>query len=103
MNCISKHMLCQVLITPAEHCSQSVHGIRYPVTILGHGHDLLKMYLHQRVHGYILRFYDKGFHWRNGGFLKNGFAVSYARTVGTRRPEYSIKSLLKKLASFISF
>ncbi|MEY8369437.1 hypothetical protein AALA24_11850, partial [Anaerovoracaceae bacterium 42-11] len=25
----------------------------------------------------------------NGGFLKNGFAVSYPRTVGTRRPDYS--------------
>lgn len=27
---------------------------------------------------------------RNGGFLKNGFAVSYPRTAGTRRPDYSL-------------
>ncbi|WP_419041775.1 Abi family protein [Holdemanella porci] len=33
--------------------------------------------------------YDKGFQHRNGGFLKNGFAVSYPRTAGTRRPDYS--------------
>ena len=42
------------------------------------------------VHGYILSFYDTGFYRRTGGFLKNGFAVSYARTAGTRKPEYSI-------------
>ena len=47
------------------------------------------MYLHLLVYGYILRFYDNGFHSRNGGFLKNGFAVSYARTAWTREPEYS--------------
>ena len=41
------------------------------------------------MHNYILRFYDNGFHQRNGGFLKNGFAVSYDRTEGTRKPEYS--------------
>lgn len=41
------------------------------------------------VHGYILSFYDTGFYRRTGGFLKNGFAVSYARTAGTRKPEYS--------------
>ncbi|MBR4059301.1 MAG: hypothetical protein IKK03_05615, partial [Lachnospiraceae bacterium] len=47
------------------------------------------MYLHLLVHNYILKFYDNGFHQRNGGFLKNGFAVSYARTAWTRVPEYS--------------
>lgn len=41
------------------------------------------------VHDYILKIYVKGFHRRNGGFLKNGFAVSYVRTVGTRKPDYS--------------
>ena len=33
--------------------------------------------------------YGNGFHHRNGGFLKNGFAVSRVRTVGTRSPDYS--------------
>lgn len=41
------------------------------------------------MHSYILRIYDKGFHHRNGGFLKNGFAVSQPRTVGTQTPDYS--------------
>ena len=31
-----------------------------------------------------------GFHRRNAGFLKNGFAVSKLRTVGTRKPDYSV-------------
>lgn len=33
--------------------------------------------------------YGNGFHHRNGGFLKNGFAVSRVRTAGTRSPDYS--------------
>ena len=33
---------------------------------------------------------DKGFHHWNGGFLKNRLAVSYPRTAGTRRPDYSL-------------
>ena len=47
------------------------------------------MYLHRLVHNYILRMYGNGFHHRNGGFLKNGFAVSRVRTAGTRSPDYS--------------
>ena len=47
------------------------------------------MYLHLLVHNYILKFYSNGFHQRNGSFPKNGFAVPYARTAGTREPEYS--------------
>ena len=42
------------------------------------------------MHNYILKFYSNGFHQRNDGFLKNGFAVSYAWTAGAREPEYSI-------------
>ena len=38
---------------------------------------------------YILKIYGKGFHHWNGGFLKNGFAVSYLRTAGTWSPDYS--------------
>ena len=30
------------------------------------------------------------FHIRNDGFHKNGFVVSYHRTAGTWKPEYSI-------------
>ena len=48
------------------------------------------------MYGYILKFNNDGFHRRNGGFLKNGTAVSYARTAGTREPEYS-NSLINKL------
>ena len=33
--------------------------------------------------------YGNGFHHRNGGFLKNGLAVSRVRTAGTRSPDYS--------------
>ena len=63
------------------------------LSIFGHGCDLLKMYLHRLVHNYILRMYGNGFHHRNGGFLKNGFAVSRVRTAGTRSPDYSALSL----------
>ncbi len=46
-----------------------------PATAFAAG-DIGTIYLHHGVHSYILRIYDKGFHHRNGGFLKNGFAVS---------------------------
>ena len=36
--------------------------------------------------------YYKGFHHRNAGSLKSGFAVSYFRTVGTRNPDYLVSA-----------
>ena len=42
------------------------------------------------------KIYDKGFHHRNDGFLKNGFAVSKLRSAGTQRPDYSIIHVVKK-------
>lgn len=52
------------------------------------------MYLHFLVHDYILKVYDKGFDYWNGGFLNNGFTVSSPpRTAGTRSKDYSCGKL----------
>ena len=55
----------------------------YDLSIFGHLFDLLKIYLHIKVHKYILRIYVGGFHHQNDGFPKNVMTVSYDRTVGT--------------------
>ena len=51
--------------------------------------------------------YYKGFHHRNAGSLKSGFAVSYFRTVGTRNPDYLVSagasSLHKAIKLFWTF
>ena len=43
------------------------------------------------MHGLILGISENGFQHRNAGFLKNGIAVSFRRTDGTRRPDYSVR------------
>ena len=60
------------------------------------------MYLHRKVHIYILGIYVVGFHHRNDGFLDNGITVSYDRTAGTQKPEYSgNRKLWSKVQTFI--
>ena len=54
----------------------------------------------EHVAHFLVDIHNKGFHYRNGGFLKNGFAVSYPRTAGTRRPDYSIVPFRYRITTY---
>ena len=41
------------------------------------------------------------FHIRNDGFHKNGFVVSYHRTAGTWKPEYSLTIAVHTLMEIV--